>query len=701
VQFWIRAAGRVTGYGTVLVLSAVAAAAADPPATISVPLLDAPPALSGTIDDSWAKAARIALTHDFTNRRAADEPTAVTVAQDATSLDVAFDVTQREGFVEANETNGSSVTSDDYVGVYLSPNGPLGFQYAFYANPRGARYQTSSENSAYTPQWTAVAKRTPSGYTVSLRIPLNVIRSGGRTNWRAQFIRATVHSNALDVWTYNELASNVSDATYFGTLEGIGMKATAVRPRARAQLYGLAERTTPDYGGDTSRVGADLSFPIAPTASLVASLHPDYSNVETDQQTIAPTAFAHYYTEVRPFFTQAASSFNYNVINFNGPTLLYTPSIPTFRDAYAVEGTQGPLTFAAFDAIGTDRTDAAETIDYNVSSPVRAYGVNVQNVTVNAAGGVHDDVTSVTSGYIDTHDHTFVFANYAAETGATVTQSSQAQYLETGAGYLTATTTAAVFYQDIGPQFEPADAYVAQNDIAGLNGYLSKTWPFKPNTILHDISVTSFDAGLHDTAGAPSQNDASLQANFDFSNLITVHAFYSETAVRTYADEFLPFDANGFLVGYKYATSTPTYITYQGGPYYHGDLDAWTYLTTLKVAPRVHLTLETDEDQYLSHYPGELRTNQWLERVTLDFQFNRETQFDLGARRLIGSYLPFASLAPNFTPVSGGNVSAALHFLSRDGKSEIYAVYGDPNSFSTTPALFLKYIRYIGAPKGT
>jgi hypothetical protein len=80
---------------------------------------------------------------------------------------------------------------------------------------------------------------------------------------------------------------------------------------------------------------------------------------------------------------------------------------------------------------------------------------------------------------------------------------------------------------------------------------------------------------------------------------------------------------------------------------------------------------------------------------------NKETQFDLGVRRVIGSFLPSAIAPPNFTPVTGGNVSAALHFLARDGKSEFFAVYGDPNSFSTTPAVFLKYLRYIGAPKGT
>jgi hypothetical protein len=685
-------------------LASVPAGAADQTTAIPVPVVDAAPSQSGSIDDSWAKATRLTLDRDFTNRRAADEPTSVAVAQDGTSLDVAFDVTQHEGFVESTETNGTSVTSDDYVGVYLSPNGPLGFQYAFFANPRGTRYQTSSENSAYTPQWSATAKRTAKGYSVTLSIPLRVIRSGGLQNWRAQFVRATVHANALDVWAYSERASSVSDATFFGTIQQIGATpkaAAAARPRPRAQIYGLGEATSHANGGDTSRLGADLALPITPTASLVASLHPDFSNVETDQQTIAPTAFAHQYSEVRPFFTQAGSSFNSNFASLNGPLLLYTPSIPTFRDGYAVEGTQGPVTFGAFDAVGADRTDAAETVNYSVSTPAHNYSIDLQSIGVNAQGGLHDDLSSIATGYGNQHSHDLVFLNYATETGASVTDAHLATYLETGAGYASATTTAIVYYQSIGPQFAPADSFVAQNDIAGFNGYASETIPFKANTILHDISANAFAAGLGDRAGTPSQDDASAQVNLDFSNLTTVHAYYSESAVRTFADELLPFDGNGFLAGYKYTTSTPTYIQYQGGPYYHGKLDAWTYLTTLKLAPRLHLTLEEDEDQYSTRYPGETSTNQWLERPSLDFQISKEMQFDAGVRRVIGSFLPTYNAPPTFTPVTGGNVSAAFHFLARDGKSEFYAVYGDPNSFSTTPAVFLKYIRYIGAPKGT
>jgi hypothetical protein len=49
--------------------------------------------------------------------------------------------------------------------------------------------------------------------------------------------------------------------------------------------------------------------------------------------------------------------------------------------------------------------------------------------------------------------------------------------------------------------------------------------------------------------------------------------------------------------------------------------------------------------------------------------------------------------------VNAGNVTAAFHFLT--AKNEFYVVYGNANNLYTESSLFLKWIRYIGAPKGT
>lgn len=118
------------------------------------------------------------------------------------------------------------------------------------------------------------------------------------------------------------------------------------------------------YGGTTSRLGADVALPVTPTASLVATIHPDFSNVEADQQTIAPTTFTRFFPELRPFFAQSAKF--YDLTNCYGCSSnwseLYTPAIPTPRSGYQLEGTQGPFSFGGLDAVGVGRDDNAQSV---------------------------------------------------------------------------------------------------------------------------------------------------------------------------------------------------------------------------------------------------------------------------------------------------------------------------------------------------
>lgn len=680
-------------------LRTAASAAAITGDTFDVPVLTAAPN-SAAIDASWGQAAQVALPMDFTYKRPATESTDVYVAQDAAALDVAFVATQREGVTAAQEANGSSVMSDDYVVAYLWPQGTVGFAYSFSANPRGASYQTSSENSAYTPQWTATGHSTPTGYIVTMRIPLSVIRAGGSSHWRVQFARMNVATNSTSVWTFSPRQQNLNDPAFAGTLGNMGAAAgNALRPKARAQFYGLGEATTAANGGSTSRVGADLSLPVTPTASFVGTWHPDFSNVEIDQQTISPNAFQYQYQEVRPFFTQAGQAFNYMFSCSDCPQLLYTPNIPTFREGYALEGTQGPLTFSAFDALGDGRADQATALDYNIETKENSYGLNLQRIAVDASGGLHDDMTSLTMGVNNQHTHFFLYGNGAQETGTQVTDAQQARYFEGGGGYASSTTVAVLNYQLIGKQFDPVDSFVPQTDLNGYEFFAKHLFNFAPTAMLHDIQATTFYGWFHDSTGQPAQIDANENLYFDFKNLMTLRLYGSAFAARVADGEFLPFDSNSVELGYKIATNTPSYIQYFGGPFYHGTLDGWSYVTTVPVRRKLHLRLEADQNRYLTTHVGEVSGSQWLERATLDWQLNRNASFDIGLRKIIGQNLPNAYAAPDFTPINASNVTVAFHVLA--SRNEFYLVYGNPNSLATTPALYLKWIRYVGAGKGT
>jgi hypothetical protein len=699
------------------------ARAADAPPAVKLPAAKTAPAVEGTIDTSWADAAELHLAYDFTYRRPASDPATARITQDGSYLYIAFHVVTHAAVTATQHTNGSSVLSDDYVGAYLDPQGVRGYSYAFFANPIGTRYQTSSENSAYAPEWTAVAKTTAEGYDVTMRIPLSIIRSGGSHDWRMQFVRFSQATNSLDIWAYSPTATSASDPAFIGDVDGVGIAAAGVKTTSaknppRVQVYGLGEATSSVNGGSTSRVGADFSLPIDATASIVGTLHPDYSNVEADQQTISPTAFARQYYEVRPFFTQLSSFFNGHLSCNNCPQTLYTPAIPTFSQGYGLEGTQGRFSFAAFDALGYARTDAAQTLNYQYEDPQKVIAVDAQRVAADAYG-LNDDTSSLNGGYLNQHTHFGIYTNNAFESGSLVTNNGYGQYHDGGIVYAAATTTAVAGFQNIGSQFSPIDGYVAQNNIYGYQVYAQHQFNFSPSFWLHDILFADYDARYWTRTGELSQTDQSPQINFDLKDLLSIHFFAGSNGVLTQSGQFLPFNGSGFFVGYRVNTNTPTYVTNNSGTYFNGHLDAWTYLTTLPVTRRMHLTLETDEDKYSTAFAGEQSTNQWLERTSFDWQPNKDLQFDLGIRRIIGANLPNAfqpvtygnildqssacSIVQGnpYNPgcfVNAGNVSVAVHYLRN--RNEFYFVYGNANNLTTQPALFFKWIRYIGAQKG-
>lgn len=706
--------------------------------TLAVPQLPQRPAMNGTIDDSWSKAAQIPVLFDFTYQRPG-EPTTAYVAQDAAGIDIAFAVTQREPVTASAETNGAGVLNDDNVTVVLWPQGSNGFAYTFSANPAGARYQTSSENTAYAPQWIAAGKRNAGGYTVTMHIPFGIIRSGGSKAWKVQFERSTIATNSVQVWEHAQGQRNAGDIAYAGTLTGVAATGTAAaRPQPRLQFYGLAESTTPAYGGSTSRMGADVALPVTATSSLLASFHPDYSNLEIDQQTIAPAAYARRYSEVRPFFTQGANNFNSTFSCTNCPTTLYTPAIPSFRQGYAYEGTAGRFNYGAFDAIGTNRSDAAQVLTYTINDAKQITAFSAQRVAVDTPF-VHDDTSTIYTGYENQRSHLFIAANYGIDRGSNVTDYGQSNYYEYDAGFVNQTTVAVLSLQKVGAYFNPVDGYVQQPDVNGYFLVYNKTFNFSTTARLHDISLSSFYGRYHDRFGRTNQTAAGGQINIDLRNLLTLHVFgqasfaepiYEDLPYLPFAThyELLPFNTNGFYLGYKTQTSTPSSISYSGGTYFHGHLGSWSYATTIPLRRALHLTLEADRNAYAPNaawepawqkaFGLEPSATQWLERVSLDWQFNRYASVDVGVRRIIGRNIPNAYQFPDlpappygtpctlntqcyapFDYVSAGNASFAFHFLA--SHNEFYLVYGNPNSLSTYPALYLKWIRYIGAEKGT
>ena len=669
-----------------------------------VPVLPKEPSMNGKIDASWKGAARILLRYNFTTRRLARHATIVYVAQDSKGLDFAFLVHQTHPVSATTVSNGSGIFEDDNVGVAIEPQGVQGFSYQYSANARGAHYQTSTENSAYTPHWQSRGRITKAGYIVMMHVPFNIIRADGSSSWRAQFVRFNLRTNSLQVWSYDPIAPSPTEALYSGTLTGVaiggGKKSGSTRPKARFQPYLLGVGRSNAAGGSTSQMGLDMALPITPTASFVGSFHPDYSNVETDQQTISPTAFPRQYQEVRPFFTQVGNAFNgFYGCALSCPSTLSTPAIPTFRQGYGIEGTQGLFAFSGFDAVGAQRTDVAEALDFGVQNARDTYGVSTQGVSVSTPAFV-DTSASVDGGFLDNRNHITIYGNYARESGTFVTDPTQARYGEIGAAYQTANTWIGAARQFIGPQFNPVDGYVAQNDIAGYEVSGRHEFHMSPKSKLLDIQLSANRTRFWNHLSQAAQTQSSFQVGADFKDLLSFTVFQNSTIVRALDGELLPFsDSNGAFLGYKENSNYPVGVLFLDGPYYHGHAATEMFFDTLPIRRNLSVSLNLNENIYASQLAAEPSFRQWLNSASVNWQFSRDASFSFGARRINGTSLPTSYFAPTFTPIFADNLSAAFHYLH--GHNEFYLVYGDPNALTTTPAIFFKWIFYAGAEKGT
>ncbi|MBC5800428.1 MAG: hypothetical protein GIX03_11140 [Candidatus Eremiobacteraeota bacterium] len=690
----------LVGYGVPTCARASATAA-----TLDVPTLASPLPL-GVEATPWPSSLpNVSLAWDVVHGRPATEKTVASVGSDGRFLYVRFVAEQREPVTAVQRTNDVGSGSDDEVWVDLWPNGSSGFSYQFIANPVGTHYATSSENTIYQPTWASRGRPHGGGYSVDMQIPLAAIRGAHAGLWRAQFVRLVHATGEEQVWTYGQAQTNADAISYAGS---IIMPAVAAgsRPQPRLALYALGSIAASSAGGPTSRSGADLSVPITPTASFYATIHPDFSNVELDQQSIAPTAYQRYYSEVRPFFTQGAGFYNQlNCDVCTNITELYTPAIPTPRRGYAVEGNQGRIGFASFDSAGDGRNDVASVLNYR--TPDHVWEATIQRVAVTTPTLLDDTTTSGLSYY--DQKHISAYFDYGNDHGSNVALPDDAQRYDVGGGWGSQTFALFGSMRKVGDDYQPADGYVQHPGIAGYAVYSNKIWLLHGASRLQSISLGGVLDRYHGRSAGLNQSDNELLLDVLTKSAIDVALTSGSSYLRTSDGIFTPVSQNGINVLFgsgsnqnsgnfgQHGSSSayPTTVSYDTGRYGNGRLDTWVRSRTFAAGKRGSLTLELDDTaQWFSHGTDNV---QWFERIGYAYQLTGDSSLALGVRRIVGSP-PLPNGGGNCIGVCS-NVSFAYHRKTQ--RNELYLGYGDPNTLVTRPQLIFKFIYYVGAEKGT
>jgi hypothetical protein len=673
-------------------------AAADGGQTVSTnyaidPILaSSPPPIDGNADAPvWKTGTHISLGWDLRLEGPAKDQTDVYLLDDARYLYVAFIAEQHGDILATQHTDDVGFDTDDEVQIDLWPGGDHGFQYLFTATPLGTHYAHSSENSNYSPKWISAGHLTPNGYEVTMRIPLDAMRGDGRKDWKVQFVRFETRSGRLFVWSHQAAQTNHNDVTFAGLLTGMQAAAASTRTKPRVALYSLASLASPTAGGSTSRAGADWAVPMTPTASFIGTVHPDYSNVDLDQQTISPTAFQRIFQEVRPFFTQGSSFYNpFDCVGCPGIQELYTPAIPTPRNGYAVEGTQGPLHFGTFDAVGAGRSDTAQS--FTLTNPDRTRYLEFQRVSADLPG-MHDDVNTYSMEYAN-HKNVFAYATYGQDRGTNVLDPTQGNREEVGTGWFGPKYWVGGAIRQIGAYYNPFDGIVQHPGIAGYNFNFDKWFNYTPTNKINTFEYYGSIDRYQGPTGGMNQTDQNLQVQVSTRNNYFFAVNSGSAYVKLANGVFSPVTLNGPLLGYRMHTSTPSQISYNAGRFGDGYVHSWLRQTTLPIGPRGTMQFEGDNTAFVPNSGANME--QWLEKVSVAYQLGPDASLAIGVRRIIGIAPPLG-----FTPtyVNASNLSFAFH--RRMLHDELYLVYGDPNLLATSPAFILKVVHYFGADKGT
>lgn len=699
--------------------------------TLNVPATRAatPPAFDASLSDpEWKNAVTARSFEDLTTRRPEPLATTAYLLYDATNLYVGFQAEQDGVPIHAeHSTNDVGFGQDDAVGACIDTSGAGSQVYCFETTPRAVRYEQSSESARYAPPWRATARIDGASWSAMLVIPLKDLRAAGGAHrtWRLNFIRVCAGTGDHYTWAYDALMQDgqppawptFTDARFWPALTDLDIATTAARPQPRMEAYGL-ESTGADRDiflqpnnqlapQSVRHAGVDVTYPFTSTIAAVATLNPDFSNVEVDQQTIVPQEFQRNLTEYRPFFAQGAQFFTPDQVNPPGgfvaapDQVFYTPRIGAFDRGMKVEGTFGDQSFGLLDVRGVDLTDSAfddSAFGFKHALSDRTFGWYTNGVF--AHHGIGDDST-VDSGLFGRNlSSGFVWGYNQALEDSRFTFAPAQTFAFARNGFIDVHKPNYEFfqgYQDISPGYGPLDGFTTIDDSRGpwyAFDFTGATPGLK--------SWTGFFTGDRFMTRSGTVHAADFFGNEDVVTNGLIHANVTLDVselndLGLTGGKTLPFNEASLTLGYRDGTPTPLDATYGAGNFgnFLGGQFTTMYLQQFNVAATRPLGARyslqatyagTHERSDVVGVDGQL-----LRSVAIGDSLGPDAQVTLAYRTINGNG-GFA--------VPGRNFAAALHTKFRGG-SELFVNFGTPAANATLDRLIVKYLLRIGGGAGT
>lgn len=225
------------------------------------------------------------------------------------------------GIVSFSVRRDATLTSEDHVRIVLGPflDGRSG--YVFSVNPSGARYDGlinpggESENADWDGIWEAATKRTATGWTAEIWIPVQTLSfNPSLREWHFNVQRRIQRRLETVRWAFPARQYQVTQTSRAGLITGL--------PEFDLGR-GLTVRPAVTTGGGVPAPSADVDGEFQPSldiaqrmgANVLASLtvNTDFAETEVDTRRTNLTRFPLFFPEKRTFFLEGDDIFSFGL----------------------------------------------------------------------------------------------------------------------------------------------------------------------------------------------------------------------------------------------------------------------------------------------------------------------------------------------------------------------------------------------------
>jgi uncharacterized protein DUF5916 len=314
--------------------------AQEPERVLQIPRVSQPPRLDQFLDDKphdssggtgtvhldWGGAELGARVADFRQREPGDgtpvslETTAY-ASYDDENLYVVFVCRDDPAKVRSSIARREEIDADDQVVVYLDTFRDRERAYFFATNARGVQLdgvvtEGQDDDLSWDAVWQSEGRLTERGFVVRLAIPFRSLRfprAPGQT-WGVALGRVIRRNSEESYWPH--LTKRVKGfVPQFALLQGLSnisagrnLQLNPYTTLARARF--LDEDAAAFQNQGDERLGFDAKAVLRDALTLDATVHPDFSQVETDDpQVTLNERFDVFFPEKRPFFIENAGYF--------------------------------------------------------------------------------------------------------------------------------------------------------------------------------------------------------------------------------------------------------------------------------------------------------------------------------------------------------------------------------------------------------